>query len=217
MKKCILIFSLILVLLLASCTGAGSRKPLCPEKAEMTAEDKALADRCYDLLKKHYPRFAAIPRELLLEQVYVYESDSKDVSFTFCIGGCETEYKCIYSFGPEDPEGSWIMFGEEFAGFEKCFLTEEETASLKTMLLNSTSAFIEENHLDGSRLDPDEINFNWTLNNGKLCAVSETIADVTDETTASFGCIDHAHVSSSVLVEYNGGGVTLTDLGVRGS
>lgn len=180
-----------------------------PEKAEMTEEEQAIADRYYEELKEVYPEFANIPRELLSERVSIDEYT--DVTFTFCLGGCPTDYKCVFSTSPRFPEGQWYMYGEEYAGFADRVLTKGEMASIRTMLFNSVSAFVEENKLDGSGLNADEIHVCWYLHDGKLYALTEYIANVTQETTETFGCLSHAHVFGRVLVEFAEGGAVLTD------
>lgn len=186
-----------------------------PEKPRMTNEEQAVADKYYEELREVYPDFARIPRELLRESVSVDRYTS--VIFTFCLGGRATNYRAMFSTGPRFPEGKWSIEGEDYAEYAGCVLTEGELASIRAMMFDSVSAYVEENKLDGSGLNAEDLLFAWQQKDGKLYAFSEFIANVTPETTASYGCVSHAHVFGSVLVEFTEGGAVLTDNGASGS
>ncbi|MBQ1520561.1 MAG: hypothetical protein IIZ56_03700, partial [Clostridia bacterium] len=85
MKRYAFLITLIFALLLTACTSsapspAASASAVRPEKFELTEKEQELADRYYELLKEQYPEFAAIPRELLKERVFIGE-EYFDVSF----------------------------------------------------------------------------------------------------------------------------------------
>lgn len=192
-----------------------SRNPASPViKADKRLLDEAqqkIADHYYELMKERYPAFGEIPREMLDE--FVYEGDYLSVSFTFCLGGEPTNYRCEFSTSPLHPEGKWDICGEQYALFAGCALTEADLSAINAMLAQSMKTWAKERYLDGA--EPG--NLYWSVVDGKLYAFAEAIGDVTEEATETFGCGDHAHIFGEVLVEFSDGKVTLTDLGANGS
>lgn len=187
-----------------------------PKKDNLTPEEQVIADEYYELMKEAYPEFAAIPRERLKEWV---NKDDKDihVKFTYSIGGTATYYECEFFTSPMYPEGHWYIYGEDFAQFSECAVTEEQIGAIKAMLADSINEYVNENHLSADKLEAEKEYVSWSIRDGKLCAMTESIAGVTDETTESYGCIDHAHVFGCVTVEFTESGVILTDTGAIGS
>ena len=220
MKRYAFLITLIFALLLTACTSsapspAASASAVRPEKFELTEKEQELADRYYELLKEQYPEFAAIPRELLKERVFIGE-EYFDVSFQFCLGGAETNYECTYSTSPAYPEGKWEMFGNDYAQFASRTLSESELESLKNMLYDSMNAWIEDRGLEKGDLSPEDLQLYWAIEDGGLCACAEEIVSVQAQGTTEYGCGDHAHVFGKVLVEFTDNGVKLTDLGTSG-
>ena len=187
-----------------------------PKKTELSAEEQALADKYYELLKDACPEFYAIPRELINETVFVDSEGDVTVDYWFCIGGCRTDYRCSFDTSSVFPEGNWTVFGEEFAPIADRVLTEGQMASVKQMIFDSVSAWINEKHLENGLSSIDDVIIFWTVNEGKLCADTEVIAHVGPDTEETFGCIDHAHVFGRVQVDFTDSGVELTDLGAFG-
>ena len=188
-----------------------------PEKKALSAEDQELADRCYALLEEEYPEFYKIPRELMLERV---DRDGKyySVEFIFCLGGCSTFATYKFATAHPYPEGKWFTYGDIY-GYEftpDSVLTEAEVAMIKTLIADSISAYIDENKLKTTEVSTEKMHLMWTVFEGKLCAMSEEIAYVTDETTEKYGCGDHAHVLGLVFVDFTPDGAQLTDRGAIG-
>ena len=187
-----------------------------PRKAELTAEEQAIADRYYEQLKDVCPEFYAIPRELIYEKVFIDSDGDVTVDYWFCLGGCRTDYRWSFDVSPVFPEGNWTVFGEEFAPYADRVLTEGQMASIKGMLYDSVSSWINERRLEAGDLSAENTVLFWIISDGKLCADTEVIANVGPDTVGNYGCLSHAHVFGSVCVEFTESGAELTALNVNG-
>ena len=216
MKKSIaLVLSLLMILLTFVSCGGADGPFVGPAKKEFSQEEQKTLDQYYDKMISRYPRFAAIPRKLLLESIYKPKnSEYWEVSFTFCFGGIPTDCVCTFSTSPRYPAGHWELKENEFSAFYQSGLDESTMTKIQTSLAKGISECIEANHLEKASISAENLPIYWEIEDGKIYAGCEVISNVTPDTTNQYGCGDHAHVFGKILVEPSNGTARLGDVSV---
>lgn len=214
--------ALILMFCLVSCAAISGNTPVAvpqsvsrgadayvkPRQNEHTKEEKAVLDHYYGELISLYPRLAAIPREMLREDVSLDEYTN--VKFVFCFGGLWT--RCVFSFssGPNVPEGKWTVSEDGFSRYYGRGLTEVQMSEIRSALVSSIGKFVDEKNLDGGELTEDNCSVYWRTDDGNIFATAEYIAYKTGRTTVNLGCGDHAHIFAKALVDLSSDDITFT-------
>ena len=169
-----------------------------PVQKTYSAEEQAVIDDRYQQMIERYPIYAAIPRDMLR-----VGHSSVETEFMFCIGGVTTDCSCTFWVG-QSTDDRWSCFSMYDGLVEHYYalgLTEQQMSDIRALLLEQTLDYIHYYHLDDSNVE-ESMHMYWTYSQEEgLCARSETIADVTPETIASFGCVTHEHVMIWVYIE----------------
>ncbi|MBQ7699825.1 MAG: hypothetical protein IJT49_05735 [Clostridia bacterium] len=176
-----------------------------PDKTVFTPDKQALADEYYLKMKELYPEFGQIPRDMLLEYVFIWEDGYFTVEFEFCYGGAQTDCRCRFSTSPKYPEGCWTLQENGFKKFYQTGITAAEMKKIREDLAKQVIDYINEYKLE-NKVTPDKLLIFCQDYDGKLSICTEWIAKVTEQTTTQFGCFDHAHVFGEYVIEdYKGG------------
>lgn len=189
----------ICLLAFSSCSAKVNENFIKPKQKEYTAEEYEIIEEAYKKVKAERPEFAKYPRDMFYVNYFVI-SGVVEVNFTFCVGGVSTEmrYKFIkrasYSDGEVKHEES------AFDGRYNIGLTQEQLDGYKADLASQIQRSIDNDKLEQSEDLINSLHLYWEEKDDGIYLCTEYIANVTEETTETFGCMNHAHLFGSVKV-----------------